>query len=321
VRLATPVRGAPGVEQHEATLVFEKGNVRVAEDDNTDVREAAPQARPATFFRAGVVDHRYLCATQLELQRLREVWVWGIQVSPHRLYGRVSGELVEKRRIHQVPRVQGEICPFQMGDQTLRQSLGPARDVGVGNDEGEGAHSDWVALHNPCPTPSKLTELPLKLHPHKENTRLPGSPSRVEATGAPASRVSGRVVAHALPGMVFGMRQTEEIRVWWASLLAHRSVSWAHASWDNAGRGVPNRDRTGLHRLCIRSGRLAVIPHTYYKKEPRAKLHTEPATATDGAQGLRWHEKIRNNQRDLLDSPPKWYVTIYMDGVWMLKRW
>ena len=72
-RLATPVRGAPGIEQHEIVFVFEEGDVRVAEDDYAGGREAAPQARPATFPGTGIVDHRYLCATQLELQRLREV--------------------------------------------------------------------------------------------------------------------------------------------------------------------------------------------------------------------------------------------------------
>src|SRR5215211_9147232 len=65
-RLATPVRGAPGIEQHEIVFVFEEGDVRVAEDDHAGVREAASQARPATFPGPGIVDHRYLCATQLE---------------------------------------------------------------------------------------------------------------------------------------------------------------------------------------------------------------------------------------------------------------
>jgi len=73
--------------------------------------------------------------------------VWGIQISPHRLYGRVSGEHVEECRIHQVPRVQDEIRPFQVGDQSFWQSPGPARDVGVGDDGGQGTHySDGVAL-------------------------------------------------------------------------------------------------------------------------------------------------------------------------------
>jgi hypothetical protein len=81
------------------------------------------------------VDHGHPRAAKLELEGFRETR--GIQVSPDGLHGRVSGELLEERRIHEVPGVQDEVGAPEVRGQALRQGSGAAWYVRVGDDGGE----------------------------------------------------------------------------------------------------------------------------------------------------------------------------------------
>ncbi len=133
--LAAPIRRAAGVEEQEPALVLQERDVRVAKDDHAGFREAAPHARPAPLFRAGVVDHGYRYAPEGELQRLRQLHVRPVQVPLDGANGGVEGELVEHRRFEQIPGVQDQVGALQVRDQLLRQALRAAGDVGVGDDE------------------------------------------------------------------------------------------------------------------------------------------------------------------------------------------
>src|SRR5215217_1188603 len=146
-RLAPPVGGTPGVEQHEAVFVLEEGDVGVTEDHYACVREAVPHARPAAAPGAGVVDHAHPRAPEPEFPRLGEICSGRVEVPPDRLDGRVRGELVEERRGYQISRVQDEVGALEVRGQGTRQSPRPAGDVGIGDDDGEGAHpgGGWVA--------------------------------------------------------------------------------------------------------------------------------------------------------------------------------
>src|SRR3712207_3232051 len=141
-RLAAPVGGAPGVEQHESVLVLQERDVGVTEDDDAGVREATPHASPAAAFGAGVVDHGHPRAAEPELQRLREAR--GVEVPPHRLDGRVSGELAEEHRIYEVSRVQDQVGALEVRGQAPRQGPSPTWDMRVGDDDGEWAHTEGV---------------------------------------------------------------------------------------------------------------------------------------------------------------------------------
>jgi hypothetical protein len=96
MRLAPFVGGTPGVEQHEAVLVLQEGDVGVAEDDDVGVREAASQASPAALLATGVVDHGHPRAAEVELEGLREIEVRRVQVAADGKDGGVGPELFKR---------------------------------------------------------------------------------------------------------------------------------------------------------------------------------------------------------------------------------
>ena len=71
-RGAAALGRAAGVEDLEAVRLFVERQVAVAEDDRVGVGEAAAHAGEAALRRAGVVDHRYAGAVELDFEGLRQ---------------------------------------------------------------------------------------------------------------------------------------------------------------------------------------------------------------------------------------------------------
>jgi hypothetical protein len=138
--LAPLFRGAPGVEEHEAVLILQKGDVGVAEDDDAGVREAAAQARPAALLASGVVDHGDPRAAELELEGLREIQVRGIEVAADGMDGGVGAQLVEEVLDHEVPGVEYEIGALEVRQQVFGEGSRSAGHVGIRDNYGQGAH-------------------------------------------------------------------------------------------------------------------------------------------------------------------------------------
>lgn len=139
MRLPAFVSRAAGVQQEKPVFVLQPGDVRMAEDNGPSVGKAPFHARPAASFGAGVVDHGYPDAGELELLRFGQPDLRWIQVSPDGFYMGVVGELIEKPWIHQVSGVQDQVCLLQVRVQSLREGFRAAGDVGVGEDYGEHA--------------------------------------------------------------------------------------------------------------------------------------------------------------------------------------
>ncbi len=136
LRLPASVGRATGVEEQEIVFVLQKGDVRVPEDDNAGFGEATRQTPAAALLTSRVVDHCNPRTAETELQRLWEVQVRRIHVTLDGADGGVERQLVKEGRFDQVPRVQDQICPFEVREQFLRQSLRTPGYVRVGEDNG-----------------------------------------------------------------------------------------------------------------------------------------------------------------------------------------
>src|ERR687894_263308 len=73
LRLPAFVGRAAGVEEQEAIVVLQKGDVRVSEDDYTRLGKATCQTPAAALSTARVVDHAYSGAAEAKLQGLEGV--------------------------------------------------------------------------------------------------------------------------------------------------------------------------------------------------------------------------------------------------------
>ncbi len=109
LRLPALVGRAARVEEREADFVFQKGDVRVAEDDDAGFGEAFLEALTTAFFSSRVVDHGYLRAAEVELQGLRQGHPWWVHVTLDGVDQGVGGEFIEHRRHDQVPGVQDQV--------------------------------------------------------------------------------------------------------------------------------------------------------------------------------------------------------------------
>ena len=136
VRLPAPVGRAAGIEEQKATFVLQKGDVRVPEDDYASFGEATRQTPAAALLTARVVDHCNPNTTEAELQRLREAQVRRVHVTLDGADGGVECQPLKERRFDQVPRVQDQICRFEVREQSLRQALRTPGYVRVGEDDG-----------------------------------------------------------------------------------------------------------------------------------------------------------------------------------------
>ncbi len=135
VWLPAPVGRAAGVEEQEAILVLQKGDVRVAEDYYASLRESSPEASATALLAPGVVNHGYLSAAKVELQRLGQVHFRQVHVARHGADGGVEGELVEHKRLDQIPRVQHEVSTFQVIQQAVWKCFRATRDVGISKND------------------------------------------------------------------------------------------------------------------------------------------------------------------------------------------
>src|SRR5215210_2253785 len=135
LRLPALVCRATRVEEQEADFVFQKGDVRVAEDDDAGFGEALLEALTTAFFSSRVVDHGYLHTAEVELQGLRQGHPWRVHVTLDGVDRGVGGEFVEHRRHDQVPGVQYQVGLLQVRNQPSGQGVGAAGYVGVGEDD------------------------------------------------------------------------------------------------------------------------------------------------------------------------------------------
>ncbi len=170
LRLAALVRRASWVEEEQLAVVFEEGDVRVSEDDNAGLGEAPLHPIPSSALRAGVVNHRNTDASEVELPRFRQPRVRRVEVSPDGKRWRIAFQFVEEGRIHEVSGVEDEVGAFEMGKQRLWQSLRPAGDMGVGDDDGDRTQSSFAVSHSsrkynsalpikPCPSSGRGSNL------------------------------------------------------------------------------------------------------------------------------------------------------------------
>jgi hypothetical protein len=95
IRLTTLISWATGVEEQEAILIFEKGYMRVPKDDHASLGKAFLEAPTTAFLAARVMDHSYPRATEVELQRLRQLYLGTIDVALNRTDRGVESELLE----------------------------------------------------------------------------------------------------------------------------------------------------------------------------------------------------------------------------------
>src|SRR3712207_9390497 len=98
--------------------------------------------------------------------------------------GGVGLQPVKNRRVHQVAGVEDQICALQVRDETLRQRLRAAGDVGVGDNGGERAHPAGV-------TPERYVASGVSPRPHREGNRLAGrGPSPIFASDRKRKRLN-----------------------------------------------------------------------------------------------------------------------------------
>ena len=101
--------GDPGLSSSRPFVVLADGQVRVAEDDDTALREPAAQARRASRLRAGVVHHPDQRARELDDAALRQAGHERVAVAAHRGDGRVGAELDQDLRIREIAAVQDRV--------------------------------------------------------------------------------------------------------------------------------------------------------------------------------------------------------------------
>ena len=82
VWLSASIGRAARVEEQEAILVLQKGDMRVAEDDYACLGKAFFETLPAALFAPGVVDHGYPRAAEAKLTYLGEIHLRQVYVTP-----------------------------------------------------------------------------------------------------------------------------------------------------------------------------------------------------------------------------------------------
>ena len=133
VWLRSAVSGATGVEQHQAIVVGDVGDVAVAEDDDTGVGEfAARVAGMLEAFAKDVDEANHAAADDdLTLDGEGSDDIGLLDVALYRFDGGIGAELIEDGEGREVPRMEDALDGGEVAQDGVGDALGAAGDVRV----------------------------------------------------------------------------------------------------------------------------------------------------------------------------------------------